>query len=360
MGHYIPNSTENGIQTGVQMNAQNISAMRDLQNTKAQAEMQNRALLMQRANKLQDDLLSGPDPEVSKNWSAEKKDLWKKQTEEELNRTQSGLGMFIDANGQKHYQSNPYALGRVDSAYASRTVDQNIIDQAFNKVEDKDANGKVIGYHYEFSNPDTAKYAKDELGITPDMSYDDIRSRIQGKQNNLRDIMGDSYMTDPVTQHYGAYNSPQHNDAKRWAMQDPGLGIAYASAPEALGDNTPYMVPGSELPFDQDAFTKIDMPVMPTPPIKHGTGYDTSKIPSNSADRQPRATLSNYTNPYTDYLDKIMIRNSPRTDVPYRPAPTMPAMEQSPLPGVSQYQNAYSAVLPRINYNIPYKYGGGQ
>ena len=95
---------------------------------------------------------------------------------------------------------------------------------------------------------------------------------------------------------------------------------------------------------------------MPERKLKHGTGYNASKPPANTA--YPPAQPADYVNQYTDYLDKIMVKNSPQSSVPYAPPAVMPQMQQSPLPGVSQYQNAYRAVLPRVNYNIPFKNGG--
>lgn len=355
MGRYIPNSTENGIQSGIQMNAQNVSAMRDLQNTKAQAEMQNRTRLMDQANQLEYELRQGPPKQFTT--EKEQKD-WLQQTQSRLNEVQSGLNMFIDANGTKHYQSNPYATAAVDSGYASKMADQDVIDQAFNAELVKDKDGKVVGKKYNFSNPDTAAYAK-TLGITPGMSYDEMRSRIQGKHKDLLDIMGDSYQTNPVVQHYGAYNSPQHNAVKRWGMGDQGLGISYANDPLLPASNEPYLVPGSEVPYDREALLKIDTPSIPTPPIKHGAGYDTTKIPSSTATPAPtpQQQAAAYSNPYTDYLDKTMLKYTPQSRVPID---NTPVMEQSPLPNVSQYQNAYSAVLPRMNYNIPFKNGGTQ
>lgn len=226
---------------------------------------------------------------------------------------------------------------------------------------DKDGNKT-----YSFSNPDTAAYAK-TLGITPGMSYDEIRSRMQGKHKDLLDIMGDSYQTNPLVQHYGAYVSPQHNEVKYWGLGKPGLGISYANAPllpvsnapSLPVSNAPYLVPGSEVPYDREALLKIDMPSIPTPPIKHGAGYDTTKVPSNTATAAPtpQQQAAAYSNPYTDYLDKTMLKYTPQSRVHID---NTPVMEQSPLPNVSQYQNAYSAVLPRMNYNIPFKNGGTQ
>lgn len=358
MGRYIPNSTENGIATGVQMNAQNISAMRDLQNTKARAESENRDLLMRRTMQLEDQVT---DPESTKGMTNDEKARWLKQKQEEIEANQAGLGMFIDSDGRKNYQANPYAPGRVDSGYASKVVDKDIMDQAFNRkfetVETKDANGKVIKTEVidrglQFSNPDTAAFAQ-TLGITPGMSDDEIRSRMQGRQKDFLDIMGDSYQTNPVVQHYGAYNSPQHDTVKQWGMGNPGLGINYAAAPLLQTSNAPYLVPGSTIPFNQAAFTQLPAP--PSPPINHGGNYDTTKVPSSTATPNAAPAASIYNNPYTDYLDKLMLKNSPQTSVPYAPAPVMPQMQQSPLPHVAQYQDPYGTMLPRINYNIPYK-----